>query len=246
MDPSTSKESSLETTIPTRIGAGSFATIYASPGRAAAFKVVHAQEHADQIEKEFNALHELYNQCNSNSIFAIPRAMAFYNPGTGKLLFFPPSPGVVRSREPRVTVHSEDFAGLPKRVSYLMDRAAPLPHIIGKFIRTSFYNDKARSTVPPPLMCRLYFGKELRPSVFVNPNNFPIDVARYKAMQTQFGETLFTLNEAVEGMGEMLSRVHWMVGFDARDVEFVLAGSPHIGGVRYYIIDFNQVRSCIS
>ncbi|KAJ7778718.1 hypothetical protein DFH07DRAFT_865453 [Mycena maculata] len=226
---------SLEALVPIRIGAGSFATIYATPG------LVQAQKHASQIEKEFEALHVLYNRCNSNSIFAIPRTLAFYNPENNQLRFFPPSPSLRRPREPRATLRPEDFAGLPKRASYLMDRAAPLPQAVGEFIRTSFYTEKARMGVPPPLICRLYFGKELRPSAFINPNNFPIDVARYKAMQTQFGETLFTLDEAVEGIGEMLSRVHWIAGFDARDVEFAMAGSPLVGAVRYYIIDFNQM-----
>jgi hypothetical protein len=40
-------------------------------------------------------------------------------------------------------------------------------------------------------------------------------------------------------MGEMLSRIHWN---DARDVEFVMAGSPDRPTVRLYVIDFNQVR----
>ena len=42
-------------------------------------------------------------------------------------------------------------------------------------------------------------------------------------------------------MGEVLAKLHWAVGVDARDVELVLAGSAQ-HGVQCYLFDFNQVR----
>ena len=123
----------------------------------------------------------------------------------------------------------------------MMDRAAPLPTSIGQAIRSKFYNEKGKH-LPIPLMCRLYFGRELRPSAFVNPCNFPLDVARYASLQQECPDALDAIEEVVEGMGEMLSRIHWVAGYDARDVEFVMAGSLREFTVRLYVIDYNQVR----
>ena len=85
-------QGSLEPTTPTRIGSGSFATVYASPGRAIVFKVAHLQEHAAQIEDEFHSLQSVYVLCNPGSIFAAPGALACYDPQTQNLLFSPASP----------------------------------------------------------------------------------------------------------------------------------------------------------
>ena len=92
-------------------------------------------------------------------------------------------------------------------------------------------------------MCRLYFGRELRPSAFVNPCNFPLDVARYASLRQECPDALDAIEEVVEGMGEMLSRIHWVAGYDARDVEFVMAGSLRALTVQLYVIDYNQVRA---
>ncbi|KAI0351815.1 hypothetical protein OH77DRAFT_1523922 [Trametes cingulata] len=43
-------------------------------------------------------------------------------------------------------------------------------------------------------------------------------------------------------MAELLAKVHWDTGYDGRDIEFVLAGAPYAPVVRFYLIDFNQVR----
>ncbi|KAI0071981.1 hypothetical protein K474DRAFT_1668355 [Panus rudis PR-1116 ss-1] len=125
-----------------------------------------------------------------------------------------------------------------------MDRAAPLPSHIGQLIRTKFYSEKAiASGAQVPLVCRLYFGKVLRLSAFVNPNNFPIDVARYDLLWNKYSDDLYTKEEVVEGMGEMLSQIHWKFGYDARDIEFIMAGAPDSMLVRWYVIDFNQMRA---
>ncbi|TGZ76574.1 hypothetical protein EX30DRAFT_344794 [Ascodesmis nigricans] len=41
--------------------------------------------------------------------------------------------------------------------------------------------------------------------------------------------------------GDMLSKMHFRTGFDARDVEFVLGGDGW-RGVKPFILDFNQMR----
>jgi hypothetical protein len=182
----TSSEGSLETTTPTRIGAGSFAIICSSPGRPVVFEVAHVVDHTVEVEREFDGLHTVYTQCNFESIFDIPRALAFYNPQTQNLRFFPLSPDKGRRREPRRPFSANFFANLPQRACYVMDRVAPLPRDIGTIVRSNFYPERAiLSGAEVPLMCRLYFGKELRPSAFVNTNNFPIDVARYDLLQSK-------------------------------------------------------------
>ena len=46
------------------------------------------------------------------------------------------------------------------------------------------------------------------------------------------------------GMGEMLGRLHWLGGYDGRDIEFVDGFS--FSGVSMNLIDFNQVCCCCS
>ncbi|KAL7278751.1 hypothetical protein ACG7TL_007756 [Trametes sanguinea] len=240
--PQPSDEDSLEPTSPVRIGAGSFATIYAVPGRSIVLKVAHSQDHAAQVKAEYENLHSIYTRCNSDSLFAIPRALAFYDPQVQELLFYPPSPGRGRSRQPRKPFSPSFFSKVPPRPCYVMDRVAPLQPDVAEFIHSSMY-PSAASDAPDPLICRLYFGEQLRPSASVNPNNFPIDVARYQLLAQQLPNDIPSIEDVAAGMGEMLSRIHWNAGYDARDVEFVMAGAPDSAITRFYILGFNQVHS---
>ncbi|EIM82773.1 uncharacterized protein STEHIDRAFT_64298, partial [Stereum hirsutum FP-91666 SS1] len=176
------------------IGAGSFATVYSVRGIPFVFKVIHFPDRTDELRAEASALHTLYTLCNSDSMFAIPRAVAYYDPTTDELIQFPTS------------------------------------HALGS------------QNVEPPRMCRLYLGKILRPSQSIGSMiNFPIDIARYTTLLRVFeGGELIGLDQVAGGMGEMLGRIHWVAGYDGRDIEFVMAGSGL--GVRYYVIDFNQMR----
>ena len=246
--PLASCEGSQEPTTPTRIGAGSFATVYASPGRPIAIKVAHAPDHAAQVEWEFTSLQAVLAATHNkpDALFMVPRPLAYYDPQTDTLLF-PPSvqhtTGQIRRRlapHPR-PFNPEFFADLPPRPCYVMDRAAPLPRHIARRVRAHFYPRIASVQVPPPLICRLYFGTELRPSTFVSPANFPLDAARYDLLRDG-DEDLPPKHEVAEGMGEMLAVIHWQAGYDARDIEFVMAGAPDSAGLRFYVIDFNQVR----
>ncbi|TFY74431.1 hypothetical protein EWM64_g9581, partial [Hericium alpestre] len=241
-----STPNSLESTIPIRIGAGSFATIFSSPGRSIVFKVAHSQLDSATVREEFNSLHSVYTLCNSDSIFAIPRAFAFYDPQTREIFSFPASPPRGRRRGPRSHFNPQFFAKLPDSACYVMDRAAPLPMSIGENIRSKYYSERAiASGAAFPLLCRLYFGKTLGPlaSRFINPNNFPLDVARYDQLWQERQDDLSPKEEVAEGMGEMLSKIHWIAGYDARDVEFVMAGAPHAATTRLYVIDYNQMRA---
>jgi hypothetical protein len=53
------------------------------------------------------------------------------------------------------------------------------------------------------------------------------------------------IQDILFGMGEMLGRLHWRAGYDARDVEFVMGGAS-FSGVALFVIDFNQVRYSMS
>lgn len=48
-------------------------------------------------------------------------------------------------------------------------------------------------------------------------------------------------------MGEMLGRIHWWVGFDARDIEFIFGGGSRgtDNDTQFFVIDFNQVSQCV-
>lgn len=244
MDHLTRHPPAEEPKIPTSIGSGSFATVYSLRGIPFVFKVTHLPDRSDELRAEFHALQTLYTLCTSNSMFAIPRAIAFYDPASKELIKFSPSPAIGRVRGPRPIVDSGLFINENfDAPAHIMDRAHVLPTQIRSFIRDSFYNTLARSqNVEPLRTCRLYFGKVLCPSQF-DSINFPIDAARYTFLLNHFNRgELLGLNEVAGGMSEMLGRIHWIAGYDGRDIEFVRAGSGM--GVRYYVLDFNQMSRC--
>ena len=119
--------------------------------------------------------------CTAMTLFAIPRAIAFYNPDTDELDHFPPSPPTGRLRDARPLVNSRVFTyhGFSS-ATYVMDRAHLLPIEIRRRICDLFYGSREFSlNIEPPRMCRLYSGKVIRPSQFINAINFLIDVERY-------------------------------------------------------------------
>jgi len=235
--------SSEEPSTPTRIGAGSFATVYSVRGKPFVFKVIHHPQRAEELRVEFHTLHTLCQTCDSTTLFAIPRALAYYNPATHDFIHFPVSPPLGRIRDPRPNVDGRLFTSNNfLTAAYMMDRAHALPEYIGNIVREEFYSQKARDQhIESPSICRLYFGKVLRPSQFVNPINFPLDVDRYTTLRGHCQEgDLLSAAEVAEGMGEMLGSIHWLSGFDGRDIEFIMAGTGI--SIRYYVVDFNQMR----
>ncbi|KAI6029082.1 hypothetical protein BKA83DRAFT_4214215 [Pisolithus microcarpus] len=209
------------------IGRGSFASISVLTGRPIAFKhvIIPAKEKIQELLREFETLCFIYETCNKDSFFAIPRPFAFYDPA-----------------------NRASFRAL-ETAAYAMDHVQPLPLQFARLVRSLFYPkhmDKARD----PSLCRIYFGKVIsevgrggRPNLFLNSANFPLDVARYrKILENDRAGEYPSVEEIVYGMGEMLGRLHWLAGNDGRDIEFVLGGIA-FSGVSFYVIDFNQVRS---
>jgi hypothetical protein len=227
-----------------RIGAGSFATVFIVHGGPCAYKVIHDTTNAETLLKEYTMLSSLHLTCNPDSFFALPRPFVFHNPQTNVLTV---QPHRSLHRSPRLTFSAETFSTLGFTApTYVMDRVFVLPLRISNPIRDLYYPPHAKETNPPPL-CRLYFGKVLdvapvqtsRPNHFFNSSNFPLDVARYTALAARL--PLPPVAEVVEGMGEMLARLHWRGNVDGRDIEFVMGGDGY-EGISFFVIDFNQAR----
>jgi hypothetical protein len=113
-----------------------------------------------------------------------------------------------------------------------MDQVLPLPLSTALIIRKLFY-PPGQDTATVPSLCRLYFGKVIetispggRPNRFFNSANFPLDVPRYSRMleAAPHVDDYPTVDDIVCGMGEMLGYLHWRVGYDGRDVEFIMGG----------------------
>ncbi|KAH9850602.1 hypothetical protein C2E23DRAFT_861121 [Lenzites betulinus] len=148
-----------------------------------------------------------------------------------------------RRREPRQVLSSALFTHFGS-TAYIMDRAhALLPRLVNT-VRGLFYSAHATvQDVPTPPTMPPLLRQSYRPSRFVNSANFPLDINRYTALVAQSdADTLSPLEDVAAGMGAILSRIHWQVGYDGREIEFVVAGSGIPGCARYYLIDFNQMR----
>ncbi|KAJ7216967.1 hypothetical protein B0H12DRAFT_1032213 [Mycena haematopus] len=96
---------------------------------------------------------------------------------------------------------------------------------------------------PSPNLIRLYFGRdgpERSQSRFINTKNFPMNVTQYNRLHRAMDQDgVAEPHEVARGMGEMLGKLHWKYGCDARDVEFVL-GEGDGGVAEYWLLDFNQ------
>lgn len=231
------------------IGRGSFATVSILLGRPVAFKQVLIPQRTPELEAEFGALCSIYEFCTTNSFFQIPRPLAYYDPSISTSFtspeVTPPGRPRVRARRPLVT--EGDFVALKlSNAAYAMNQVLPLPLKTAGVVRSLFYPPTAREA-PLPNLCRLYFGKVIeskRPVAFFNSANFPLDLARYNQVLAAVPDgDLPTPEEISHGMGEMLGRLHWLAGYDGRDIEFVLGGLS-FSGVEPYVIDFNQVVIC--
>ena len=232
------------------IGRGSFASVCILTGRPVAFKQVLFPERALELKAEFEAICKLYDLCNSDSFFAIPRPLACFDPLLPNSYI---SPIVSPSRQGRARplVSHGDFKalGLPN-AAYAMTQVLPLPLSTAQLIRTLFYPPGQKEATLPTL-CRLCFGRVLdvpttngRPTRFFNSANFPLDAARYlRLVETGNAEIYNKIEDIAYGMGEMLGRLHWFGGYDGRDIEFVMGGFS-FSGVSMNLIDFNQVCCC--
>jgi hypothetical protein len=231
------------------IGRGSFATVSILSGRPVAFKHVIFSDRTPELKAEFEALRRLYDFCDTDSFFAIPRPLAFYDPEVSASFVSPDGSPIQkpRFRARRPLVAEDDFKALKlDSAAYAMDQVLPLPLSTALTIRKLFY-PPGQDMATVPSLCRLYFGKIIetslggRPGRFLNSSNFPLDISRYRRLlEFAHGDEYPTVDDIVCGMGEMLGHVHWRGGYDGRDVEFIMGGAS-FSGVAMNIIDFNQV-----
>ena len=234
------------------IGRGSFASVSILSGRPVAFKHVIVRERSGELKNEFKVLRALYDICDTDSFFGVPRPLAFYDPHKPTSYLSAISPPLGSRRQP--LANESDFKLLElDNAAYAMDQVLPLPLSTAKTIHTLFYPPNMSKALDPTL-CRLYFGKVIKelgsdglPKRFFNSANFPLDVSRYrKLLEVTVGDGCLypSVEEIAYGMGEMLGCVHWRAGYDGRDVEFVMGGAS-FSGLVMYMIDFNQVCRCL-
>ena len=94
-------------------------------------------------------------------------------------------------------------------------------------------------------LLRVYLGRRRRnsgrPNRFFSLKDFPLCL-------DQIEEIGLDMGDFVKGMAGMLTALHWGIGVDGRDVEFVLGGERGDGNVqgeavaRLWLLDFNQCR----
>ena len=232
---------SEEVETPVRLGAGSFATVYVISGGLVAFKQVSHTDNAEKLRQEYDTLDNIRLRCNTDSFFAIPRALAFFNPLTEEFSApSPPSSGRPRNVRPLVT---PGLMACFQQPTYAMDRVHALPINVRRHLAQLYFPPQ----VPyGPSLCRLYFGRDYTgaaPSRFINTLNFPLDEARYTQLATVF-QFLPSAIDVARAMGSMLFRLHHLASVDARDVEFVLGGDGG-AGFTFFLIDFNQASRVV-
>ena len=202
------------------IGRGSFATVSILSGRPVAFKQVIFSDRTPELKAEFEALRCLYDFCNDDSFFAIPRPLAYYDPAvSASFVSTDSSSGWFQTR--RSFVSEVDFKVVElDDAAYAMDHVLPLPLSTALIIRKLFY-PLGQDMAKVPSLCRLYFGKVIdtsgRTSRFFNSSTFLLDVSRYRRiLEAAPGGDYPTVDDIACGMGEMLGLLHRCVGYDGR------------------------------
>jgi hypothetical protein len=201
-----------------RIGAGSFATIYADEGRGGSvIKQVHDPANATVIRKEHDDLSALYDVCKQRTThFKVPRPFGYYD-------------------------DCNSFTKVERKLAmYVMQRIWPVPIDTSYRIQDLFFPYEHKQKPPPQFLARLYLGKnpQQRSNRFFSHENFPLDAERIEKLE-------LPADQIAAGMGEMLSIINFRIGRDGRDIEFVLSGDPMnpLSQVpTYSCIDYNQMR----
>lgn len=233
------------TEVPVRIGSGSFATVFTAAGSSFAVKICHSAEdtQVDDLLKEFECLKDIFQHCQP-AYFKAPRPLAYFNPTAADFKFCEEPPSVINSiRIPaiRPSVDLFDIYGI-ETAGYAMQRVHPVPLAASRFIKKAFLPEGYQNDASVHL-CRLYFGKILKPSRFVNLTNFQLDRDRYLKLQQALSQAyLPDPEELCFEMGYTLGVIHWDCRYDGRDIEFVLGGDG-VSGLRFHVLDFNQVAS---
>jgi len=115
------------------IGRGSFASVLFSPVTLSRSSMSFCHE----LQREFDALRSIYN---TDSIFAIPKPIAFYHPGVPASFVAPVRPPKNHRRPHRPCVNEGDFKILNLgTAAYAMDHVSPLPLVVADTIRKLFY-----------------------------------------------------------------------------------------------------------
>lgn len=210
-----------------RLGAGRFATVFVVEGGAfRALKLVTDNTRAAELEKEYIYLQLIYTRCyHKGSFFHLPRPYSFHASmfAYAEVLNFPTT-------------------GILDHAMYSMQRVMPVPPALSSRIRAKFFPAQLRDGLKyKPFLARLYLGKRPQPPpesgrpVFFNHCNFPLTAE----MLDELG---LPVADIAEGMGRLLSRIHYQAGQDGRDIEFVLGGDKR-DQPKFFCIDFNQMRN---
>ena len=107
-----------------------------------------------------------------------------------------------------------------------MERVSTVPPPLAKRIRELCFPDAFKHDVRP-FLGRIYFCQRRTPTTgrFFNPLNFPITPACLAALG-------LPCERLAANMGAALARIHFVAGYDGRDVEFVLGGAEHRSNVQ--------------
>ena len=215
-----------------RLGAGSFATVSACTAWASvAVKQVADPARTTKLEREHAALTAL-----------------------NKVWWPTPAPGVSGTFQvPRCLELHADFAdfaaaydikqdaagaNLGTAAVYLMERVCTVPPPLAMLIRHHCFPDAFKGDLRP-FLGRIYFGQRRAPATGrdFDPLNFAVTPACLAVLG-------LPCERLAASMGAALAHIHFVAGYDGRDVEFVLGGATHHANVEpaFFVIDFNQMR----
>ncbi|KAK0834964.1 hypothetical protein LTR73_001256 [Friedmanniomyces endolithicus] len=242
----------------THIGVGTCGTVYHESGATTVLKLAKSQEWGVQLWNDYIIHSEVlaaFAKHGSAITLRIPAVHHFTTRHdahwwTPNLPFFP------RETEPTDVLVSE--------------RIMPLPRLIRDSLVNAYCSgDAARKTAarhdPANSAClaRVYLGRRRRvrvkPQTCFSLRNFPLHV-------DQILDVGLDARPWAKAMGQTLAVMHWEVGCDARDVEFVLGCQASLSpadlrmlpgktstrgtvvnvgrrSVDLWMLDFNQVRS---
>ena len=212
-----------------RLGAGSFATVYACTAwPSIAVKQVADPARTSELEREHAALAALCAAWQPSPgallAFRVPRCLDLYADFSA----------FAAANDVR---HNAASANLGLGAVYTMERVSTVPPPLAKRIREHCFPEAHKFDVRP-FLGRVYFGQRRVPTGrFFNPLNFAI----LPACLTALG---LSCEGLAASMGTALARIHFVAGYDGRDVEFVLGGATHHANVEpaFFVIDFNQMR----
>ncbi|KAJ9522626.1 hypothetical protein QJQ45_019704, partial [Haematococcus lacustris] len=123
--------------------------------------------------------------------------------------------------------------GILDHAMYSMQRVLPVPPALSSRIRAKFFPAQLRDGLKyKTFLARLYLGKYPQP---------PPESCNFPLTAEMLDELGLPVADIAEGMGRLLSRIHYLAGQDGRDIEFVLGGDKH-DRPKFFCIDFDQMR----